>query len=149
MLFSTSTMQNGANVQQQATGHFPSNTPALMHSPPTNEAEKRGRGGDGGGSSQVQHLGVPTQPAQQQAQAPASPPVSNKRSRPNNYEAARNIKPSILTALGSLAGGGQGGSNASVPLRRRLSGGAVEEFIGGHDNMDMDTTDSRPRSMSF
>jgi hypothetical protein len=147
MLFSTSTMKDGANVQQQATGHFPSNSPTLIFQPPTNEAQKRDRGGDGVGSSQVQQLGMPAQPAPQQA--PASPPVSNKRSRPNNYEEARTVKPSILTALGSLAGGGQGGSNATVPLRRRLSGGALDEFIGGHDNMDMDTTDSRPRSMSF
>mmetsp|Transcript_115010 Transcript_115010/g.171897 ORF Transcript_115010/g.171897 Transcript_115010/m.171897 type:complete len:150 (+) Transcript_115010:309-758(+) len=149
MLFGASTMQNGANVQQQATGHFPSNSPAFIYQPPPNEDQKRGRDGDGVGNSQAQHLGMPAQPTPQQAQAPASPPVSNKRSRPNNYEAARTVKPSILTALGSLAGGGQGDSNTTVPLRRRLSGGALDEFIGGHDNMDMDTTDSRPRSMSF
>jgi hypothetical protein len=37
----------------------------------------------------------------------------------------------------------------TVPLRRRLSGGHLEEYIGHHDIMDTDASDNRPRSMSF
>lgn len=88
------------------------------------------------------------------------PESSSKRSKPNNYEAPRAVRPSVLTATGSLVGGTTGhpfwlaGSNGPhssvVHHRRQLSGGAIEQFIGGHDNMDADTNDhSRPRSMSF
>lgn len=89
------------------------------------------------------------------------PESSAKRSKPNNYEAPRTIRPSVLTAMGSLAVGGSitqsiglagthGPPSAFVHHRRQLSGGAIEQFIGGHDIMDTDTHDhSRPRSMSF
>jgi hypothetical protein len=89
------------------------------------------------------------------------PESSSKRSRPNNYEAPRTVRPSILTATGSLVGGttghafglttsANGPHSTVVHHRRQLSGGAIEQFIGGHDNMDADTNDhSRPRSMSF
>lgn len=84
----------------------------------------------------------------------------SKRSRPNNYEAPRTVPPSILTAMGSLVGGsisngstnnpGLGSQAQFVPFRRRLSGGALEQFIGGHDTMDTDNNEySRPRSMSL
>ena len=89
-------------------------------------------------------------------QPPPPPPssadssVSSKRSRTSNYQAPREVRPSILSAMGSLVGGVQSGSSTSVPQRRRLSGGYLDEFLGGHDNMDMDhAADSRPRSMSF
>ena len=88
------------------------------------------------------------------------PESSSKRSRTSNYVAPRTVRPSVLTATGSLAGGttthafglaSSSGPHASlVHHRRQLSGGAIEQFIGGHDNMDADTNDhSRPRSMSF
>jgi hypothetical protein len=96
--------------------------------------------------------------------------VPFKKSRSNNYQAPRSVKPSVLTAMGTLAAVGATTTTktgagsfhtapavasgtffpASVPIRRRLSGGHIEEFIGGHDHMDIvDTSDSRPRSMSF
>ena len=75
------------------------------------------------------------------------------------------MKPSILTAMGTLAGGGnnfninnnasQGSSssNTHVPMRRRLSGGILDQFIGVDNNtmdgMDIDTNANRHRSMSF
>ena len=134
---------------------------------------KRGRD-DGGGSSSplsqppLQAAGAsyavtPLQQQQQQQQMSSPPPpppqppsstgsgssVSSKRSRTSTYQAPREVRPSILTAMGSLVGGVQSGSNTFVPQRRRLSGGFLDEFLGGHDNMDTDMADSRPRSMSF
>ena len=121
---------------------------------------KRGRDDDGGSSSQPSQVGggFAATPIQQQMPQQPPPPhpaadpcsASSKRSRTSNYQAPREVKPSILTAMGSLVGGVHSGSNTSVPQRRRLSGGYLDEFLGGHDNMDMDhTADSRPRSMSF
>jgi hypothetical protein len=83
-----------------------------------------------------------------------SPCPSFKRSRCNNYEAPREVKPSLLTAMGSLVGGGDSKLGIRVPLRRRLSGSAIDAFLGGSDNMEMDqpsesAANSRPRSMSF
>jgi hypothetical protein len=75
-----------------------------------------------------------------------------KKARSCTYEAPKVVKPSILTALGTLAANGAPGSisGGTVPVRRRLSGGHLEEFLGTHDhNMEMDTSDFRPRSMSF
>jgi hypothetical protein len=75
-----------------------------------------------------------------------------KKARSSTYEAPRAVKPSILTAMGTLAVNGAPGpiNGGSVPVRRRLSGGNLEEFLGTRDqNMDTDTSDSRPRSMSF
>jgi hypothetical protein len=40
--------------------------------------------------------------------------------------------------------------NLRVHLRRQLSGGQLDPFLGGdHDEMDVEAADSRPRSMSF
>jgi hypothetical protein len=62
--------------------------------------------------------------------------------------------------MGTLAGGnnsnissqGSLSSNTSVPMRRRLSGGHLDQYIGVHDSnmdgMDVDTN-NRHRSMSF
>lgn len=79
---------------------------------------------------------------------------SSKRSRSNGYEAPTTIRPSVLTAMGSLVGGtqerSQGNANTFVPLRRQLSGGALDKYIGSHDSMETDANESsRPRSMSF
>ena len=93
--------------------------------------------------------------------------ASPKKARSANYEVPRSVKPSILTAMGTLAGGGnnfnnnnnnnasQGSSssNTHVPMRRRLSGGILDQFIGVDNNtmdgMDIDTNANRHRSMSF
>jgi hypothetical protein len=40
-------------------------------------------------------------------------------------------------------------SNLRVHLRRQLSGSKVEQFLGDHDAMDIESADVRPRSMSF
>jgi hypothetical protein len=118
---------------------------------PVTVSQKRGRGDDSRPSlpAYTCYAPVPVQPTEE---APP-PPLSStpKKSRPNTYRAAREVRPSILTAMGSLAGASQAGSRLglSVPLRRQLSGGNLEEYLGGHDKMDTDMTDSRPRSMSF
>jgi hypothetical protein len=79
-----------------------------------------------------------------------SPPDVFKRSRSNNYGAPKVIRPSILTATGSLVGGGgRQDSNVTVKLRRQLSSGDIEAFVGGHEKMDMDSSDAKPRRMSF
>lgn len=85
-------------------------------------------------------------------ESPVISALPQKKARSRTYEAPRVVKPSLLTAMGTLAASGAsnviGGS--SVPVRRRLSGGHLEEFIGTFDqSMDTDTSDSRPRSMSF
>jgi len=73
-------------------------------------------------------------------------PIS-KKSRSNRYEAPKVIKPSILTAMGSLVGGG---GLRDVPLRRQLSSSAIDSFLSGHDNMQTDEpSESMPRRMSF
>jgi len=88
----------------------------------------------------------------------ASFSATPKKARSTNYEVPRSVKPSILTAMGTLAGGDSVtgiqdylSSNSSVPMRRRLSGGHIDQYIGEHNNntdgMDIDT--NRPRSMSF
>jgi hypothetical protein len=97
---------------------------------------------------------------QQQQQFGSATP---KKARSATYEVPRSVKPSILTAMGTLAGGnnfnnnsasqGSLSSNTSVPMRRRLSGGHIDQFIGVHDStmdgMDIDTNANRHRSMSF
>ena len=85
-----------------------------------------------------------------------SVPVSAipKKARSNNYSAPQSIKPSVLSAMGTLVGGNdenqgvQGYLYASVPMRRRLSGGQIDQYIGEHDK-SMDTDQNRPRNMSF
>ena len=78
-----------------------------------------------------------------------------KKARSNNYQVPHSIKPSLLTAMGTLAGGTsdrngvQGSAGASVPMRRRLSGGHLDQYtMGGHDKT-FDTDSDRPRRMSF
>lgn len=78
------------------------------------------------------------------------PSPTSKKSRSNQYAAPKIVKPSILTAMGSLVGGG---GLRDVPLRRQLSGSAIDAFLGGHDNMETDQSSdhdkSMPRRMSF
>ena len=79
------------------------------------------------------------------------PSPSSKKSRSNQYAAPKVAKPSILTAMGSLVGGG---GLRDVPLRRQLSGGAIDAFLGGNDDMQTDQPSdyyesSMPRRMSF
>ncbi len=83
-------------------------------------------------------------------------PVSTtpKKARSSNYRAPQSVKPSLLTAMGTLAGGTtsknmiHGSVTASVPIRRRLSGGHLEQYIGGNEKA-VDNDSNRPRSMSF
>jgi hypothetical protein len=101
--------------------------------------------------------------------------ITPKKARPSNYQPPRTVKPSLLSAMGTLAASpisstptaltaavsspfpfgfinNNNHNNTHVPMRRRLSGGHLEEFLGNHnDTMDgMDTSgDNRPRSMSF
>lgn len=99
-----------------------------------------------------------TQPLARSSSSSPTPsvPVSAipKKARSNNYSAPRSVKPSVLTAMGTLAGGddkiqgAQGYLSASVPMRRRLSGGQIDQYIGEHDK-SMETDQNRPRNMSF
>ena len=80
--------------------------------------------------------------------------ASPKKARSSNYQVPQSIKPSVLTAMGTLAGGNfnikakQGTVAASVPTRRRLSGGQIDQWVGNHVK-SFDTDLDRPRSMSF
>lgn len=175
------TMSNGAPQEFQSYNSYsfvamappsvPASFPMTIHHD-SGGSEKRGRGQEGGQQQQQQqheqqlHYGhmpsnqAPHQPAHASSEVPL-PESLSKRSRSNNYQAPRTVRPSILTAMGSLVGGSnpQTGTRGSighdslataVPLRRQLSGGILEPFIGCHDNMDTETNDtSRPRSMSF
>jgi len=121
----------------------------------------------------------PTRP--QQFPAPQQPPVvdyqdsGGKRSRPNTYRAPREVKASVTSVMGSLAGGSTTQSNTSVRIRRNLSGSRLDQFLSGgsstlstsqtapssgaDQSMQMDTDDSnskiipmaqqRERAMSF
>ena len=106
-------------------------------------------------------------------QPPALPQSSSKKSRANNYIASRPVTKSLISTMGSLVGpphsvmtssrststsssATTSASNLSsnpdlrVHLRRQLSGGQLDPFLGGdHDEMDVEPADSRPRSMSF
>ena len=126
----------------------------------TSSSMKRGRvcSEESSASFPSSTYGIVAQPVIQMANCePSSPPLISatpKKARSNNYRVPRSVKPSILTAMGTLAGGNssnnglQGSLSASVPMRRRLSGGHLDKYIGEHDNsMDIDT--NRPRSMSF
>jgi hypothetical protein len=105
----------------------------------------------------------------------ALPQSSSKKSRANNYIASRPVTKSLISTMGSLAGpppcvstSTRSDSNSTsssatacasnlsnnpnlrVHLRRQLSGGQLDPFLGGdHDDMDVEPADSRPRSMSF
>jgi hypothetical protein len=96
-----------------------------------------------------------------------------KRSRPNEYLAPRTIKNTFLSTMGSLVAHQQqratqntatphhqqhhrpGTAAATttferhVPLRRQLSGGKLEPYLGNHDAMEVESSDSRPRRMSL
>lgn len=81
-------------------------------------------------------------------------PIATKKARSNNYRVPHSVKPSLLTAMGTLA---YGSSNkkvfkdfvaASVPTRRRLSGGHLDQYVGGHEKT-FDSDPNLPRSMSF
>mmetsp|Transcript_12048 Transcript_12048/g.28562 ORF Transcript_12048/g.28562 Transcript_12048/m.28562 type:complete len:173 (-) Transcript_12048:74-592(-) len=78
--------------------------------------------------------------------------INPKKPRSRKYQAPRSVKSSLLTALGTLAGGSSDKDglhvNGSVPTRRRLSGGHLDKFIGEHDKSN-ETDPNRPRSMSF
>lgn len=117
------------------------------HSP--RRTPKRGRGEEEGSSQPIFYQ----VPLRTEPPVPLPPPATPKKIRANTYEAPTTVKPSVLTAMGSLVGGShQGDSHSSVPIRRRLSAGHIEEYVGGYDHMDTDNTgdsDSRPRSMSF
>jgi hypothetical protein len=91
-----------------------------------------------------------------------SPPdmtPNSKKSRVNTYIAPRAAaKPSLIATLGSLVGGPTGATGAAsskshpnlrVHLRKQLSGGQLDPFLGDHDSMDVETAENRPRSMSF
>jgi hypothetical protein len=77
-----------------------------------------------------------------QAQQP-SQPVS-KKSRENTYIAPRKVPKSLISSMGSLAGG-------PGLMRRQLSGSNIDPYLGDHDSMDVESAadSSRPRSMSF
>lgn len=101
----------------------------------------------------TQHAIQMTDRDESSSQAPVS--ITPKRARSSNYQAPRSVKPSLLTAMGTLACGGGTNKSArqvslasSVPTRRRLSGGNLDQFIGGHDK-SFDIDPNRARSMSF
>ncbi|KAG7356039.1 hypothetical protein IV203_000725 [Nitzschia inconspicua] len=150
-------------------------------------AHKRGRVGSEASSTSV--LSFQPQKHQQQFHPSANPPIvqvvqyavlqhdhddvsqmgsasTPKKARASNYQPPRVVKPSLLTAMGTLANPyhnhsaatsaspflATNNNNSHVPMRRRLSGGHLEEYLGNHnDTMDgMDTSgENRPRSMSF
>jgi hypothetical protein len=88
---------------------------------------------------------------------PVATQSATKRQRPVGYTVPRQVaKNTLLATMGSLAtapggapGIGNNNSNMQVQFRRQLSGSKLDSFIGQHDSMDVDDTDSRPRSMSF
>ena len=106
-------------------------------------------------TSTSQYLQFPrSQPVQASTHESIQDERSSKRSRSNHYHAPTVVQPSVLTAMGSLVGGTNSATPAmvigSVPLRRQLSGGALDQYIGAHDDMETDTSEwTRPRSMSF
>lgn len=104
-------------------------------------------------------------PSQQQYASAA------KKQRPNGYIAPKQIPDSFTSRVGShlVVGGNMRSStgtssmsaagshhpNDQVPklvnFRRQLSSGKIECFLNGdnHDSMDVETAETRPRSMSF
>jgi hypothetical protein len=98
--------------------------------------------------------------------------VTPKKARPSNYRPPRFVRSNLLTAMGTLASPNRGTTTTTsplnhhytntpapthVPMRRQLSGGHLEEFLGNHTNSDTSPTNgmdtfadcNRPRSMSF
>lgn len=93
----------------------------------------------------------------------ALPSSQQKRSRENKYVPPRKIPQTFTSVMGTLAVTSSSSASSSsglvwgatragkrVSLRRQLSGSNMEAFIGGdHDAMDVDNSETRPRSMSF
>jgi hypothetical protein len=128
----TSHSQQPPRQQQQYQPLFPINVPTQVYNPLLTTYNS-----SHGPSVQQQQQNADDDQNNLQAtqQAPS------KKSRSVMYQAPRDVKPSVLKAMGSIAGG----------TRRRLSGGHLEEFLGGHDTMETGDmgAESRPRSMSF
>ena len=108
------------------------------------------------GKQQHQQQQVPQTPVVITDQSPHYVPEQNhspKKSRPNNYIAPRVVPTTFTSTMGSLvkngANTGMQKSNTRVQLRRQLSGGKLDAYLGSDDSMDVDNSDSRPRSMSF
>jgi hypothetical protein len=84
-------------------------------------------------------------------------PVSlSKKTRENAYIAPRKVPQTFTSTVGTLATcsasdrGRGGGIDRRVHFRRQLSVSKVESFLDGdHNAMDVDTSETRPRSMSF
>jgi hypothetical protein len=94
---------------------------------------------------------------------------ATKKQRPNGYIAPKQIPDSFTSRVGShvvasanmrastgaMNAAGSNHPNDQVPkqviFRRQLSSGKIECFLHGdnHDSMDVETAESRPRSMSF
>jgi hypothetical protein len=89
--------------------------------------------------------GHPQSPAEDTALQQGS-----KRSRRNTYRAPREVKPTVTSVLGSLVGGSSHENNATVKMRRQLSGSQLDQFMSsGDDKMDEDPVPIRERAMSF
>mmetsp|Transcript_22664 Transcript_22664/g.38533 ORF Transcript_22664/g.38533 Transcript_22664/m.38533 type:complete len:209 (-) Transcript_22664:190-816(-) len=106
----------------------------------------------------------PLQQQQQQLQqettvvmVPIDCPISlddasrGKKCRSNAYRAPTRVQETVTSALGTLVGGSAEQTQATVQMRRQLSGSQLDQFLG-MDRMDEDkvlpSTD-RIRSMSF
>ena len=115
---------------------------------------------------QFGQLKNPSEVSHESADDSIDPSLNSKRSRNATYQAPREVKPSLLTAMGSLVASTSSSSSAassatsfpggSVGLRRQLSGGHLDPYLGINNNsMDMEpqtnseSSFSRPRSMSF
>jgi len=122
--------------------HFvtPTSSAIGMHS---SDHSKRGR--EDHSESSVDSTAAAPLPVQPTLQSP-------KKTRNNAYIAPRTVPNSFISSMGTLvAPAAVPGSNLRVHMRRELSGGKIESFLGDHDAMDVDTTSetTRPRSMSF
>ncbi len=177
----TPIMDNGLSSQyyQQQDRHqlqplsMPSPTPVTWEQQnpsrvrPTNSSNfsssmKRGRVSSEESSGSIPSLTIDTatRPAIQRTNYGESSPqvpicTTPKKPRCNNYRAPQSVKPSLLTAMGTLAAGGATSKNgihgslaSSVPIRRRLSGGHLEQYVGVQEKT-FDNDPNRPRSMSF
>eukprot|EP00980_Cylindrotheca_fusiformis_P025348 scaffold13478_cov132-Cylindrotheca_fusiformis.AAC.41 len=145
-------MNQNFSVPQESGGSIALAAMMQKHSP---IEQKRNRDDDGERSHNVQSPSSSTTAQPETYEVPLqAPPPTSKRSRSNKYKAPREIKPSILSATGSLVGGVGPNMFTRVPLRRQLSGSAIDAFLGVADSMDTDNPSDpagidRPRSMSF
>lgn len=107
----------------------------------SSDSTKRGRED---GANNTQHQDPVLAP-------PFLPP--DKKSRANNYIAPHTYPNTFTSTMGTLVSShaslNWSSSLRSVPLRRQLSGSQLESFLGDHDDMDVDVSEQRPRSMSF